>query len=402
VALDSGMTKQRAASLAKNLTVNFNRKGQAGMQVGAMYAFFNASMQGTARMGEVLFEGQGAGMRLSGLGKKIIYGGIALGAIQAMMLEAAGFDDDEPPQFVRERSLVIPYGALGGTKDYISIPMPLGWHVIPGIGRMATEFAMSGFKDPGKRAADFVALVADAFNPIGNSGLSLQTIAPTALDPLVALTENRDWTGKPIARESFDATTPGFALAKDTASTASKWLAETINTMSGGTKYTAGIISPTPDQLDYLWGQVTGGVGRELNKVEQTVKAGFTGEELPTHKVPLVGRFFGDAEGPTAQGTRFYESLRRINLHEAQIKGLVKDGLIEEAAQYRAENPEASLISVANMAERQVRRLRARKRELLANDAPREAIRQIEDQITQAMTRLNESVQRREQAAATL
>ena len=398
VALDQGMTKQRAASLAKNLTVNFNRKGQAGMQAGALYAFFNASMQGTARMGEVMFEGQGAGMKLSGLGRKILLGGMALGAIQAMLLEAAGFDDDEPPPFVRERSLVIPFGALTGGKEYVSIPMPLGWHVIPNLGRMATEFALGGFKDPGKRVTDLIALVADAFNPIGNSGLSLQTIAPTALDPLVALSENRDWTGKPIARESFDRTTPGSALAKDTASAPAKWISEAINLMSGGTKYTAGAFSPTPDQIDYLWGQVTGGVGRELSKVEQTATAEITGETLPTYKIPLVGRFVGDAEGPTSQGNRFYENLNQINLHEAQIKGLIKDGFVDEARAYRDKNPEASLIGVANMAERQVRKLRARKRELLANDAPRDSIRQLEEQITRAMTRLNESVERRELA----
>ncbi len=46
--------KQKAASLAKNLTVNFNRKGDVATQMGALYAFFNASMQGTARMIETL------------------------------------------------------------------------------------------------------------------------------------------------------------------------------------------------------------------------------------------------------------------------------------------------------------------------------------------------------------
>ena len=37
--------------------------------------------------------------------------------------------------------------------------------------------------------------------------------------PLVALAENRDWTGKPIARKTFNESLPGFKNAKDTAST---------------------------------------------------------------------------------------------------------------------------------------------------------------------------------------
>ena len=56
---------------------------------------------------------------------------------------------------------------------------------------------MSGFKKPGKRVVDMLDLFADTFNPIGNAGMSMQTLAPTALDPLIALTENRDFTGKP-------------------------------------------------------------------------------------------------------------------------------------------------------------------------------------------------------------
>ena len=109
-----------------------------------------------------------------------------LGAGQALMLAAAGFDDEDPPEFLRERSFIIPTGG----KSYVSIPMPLGLHVIPGIGRHATEFAMSGFKDPAKRTLSVIGMMADAFNPIGNAGLSMQTLAPTALDPLVALTSS--------------------------------------------------------------------------------------------------------------------------------------------------------------------------------------------------------------------
>ncbi len=128
VGLEQGMSKQQAASLAKNLTVNFNRKGQVGQQAGAIYAFFNASMQGSARIGQTLFDMDGSdvkSIRLSSTGKKIVYGGMLLGTMQALLLAAAGFDDEEPPDFVRERSLIIPTGG----KSYITIPMPLGLHV---------------------------------------------------------------------------------------------------------------------------------------------------------------------------------------------------------------------------------------------------------------------------------
>lgn len=398
-ALDKGMSREQAASLAKNLTVNFNRKGQAGMQAGAVYAFFNAAMQGTARIGQTLFDMDGGDLstlRLSKTGKAVVYGGVMLGVMQALALSAAGFDDDDPPEFVRERSLIIPTG----DKTYVSIPMPLGLHVIPGIGRHATEFALSGFDKPAKRAVSMVGMFADAFNPIGNAGLSMQTIAPTALDPLVALSENKDWTGKPIARVSSNKAMPGHTQWKDTATGFSKVVAEAINWISGGNEYVAGAFSPTPDQIDYLLAQVGGGVAREAAKVQQTISTAMSGETLPTHKIPLVGRFVGNAASQASQGSAFYANLNRLNELETEIKGLRKDGRFDEAAKLARENPQSMMIAMANRAERDVQRLRREKRELIANDASREQVRAKEDQITDVMTRLNEAVERRKAQAA--
>ena len=55
--------------------------------------------------------------------------------------------------------------------------------------------------------------MADTFNPIGNAGMSLQTIAPTVIDPLAALSENKDWTGKPIKRMTFNEKAAGYKNA---------------------------------------------------------------------------------------------------------------------------------------------------------------------------------------------
>lgn len=398
VGLEQGMSKQRAASLAKNLTVNFNRKGQAGQQAGALYAFFNAAMQGTASIGRVVLERVDGKTQLSGLGKKIIGGGLAIGVLQALMLAAAGLDDDDPPQFVREKNLVIPIGG----KKFLTIPMPQGFHVLVNLGRIPTEWAMGGFKNGAKHAIQAAGVFADAFNPVG-SGTLLQTVTPTALDPLAALAENKDFTGRPIAKKSFNDATPGFTLARDTASTPAKLIAEAMNYLSGGSKYRAGVLSPTPDQIDYLAGQVTGGVGRELSKGEQTIGAMFTGEDLPPHKVPLLGRFYGDANSTSAQASRFYENVQAMAKHEAEIKGLSKAAgqaktdaerraLAAERDAYVHDNPEAALFHSANGFERTVQRLRAEKRRLLADNAPRAQVKAIEDRITETMTAFNKQV----------
>lgn len=390
--LDKGLSKQEAASVAKNLTVNFNRKGQVGVQANALYAFFNAAVQGTARLLQTLGTVENGKFRLTKVGKTILGGGFLLGSLQALALAAAGFDDDEPPQFIRERNFIIPTG----DGKYLTFPMPLGYNVIPNTSRIITEFVLSGGKDPAKRVADITSAFLDMFNPIGNAGWSAQTIAPTIADPLVALTENKDWTGKPIAREDFSNLdpTPGYTRAKETASWFSKNLSEFMNLASGGTSYKPGVFSPTPDQIDYLIGVATGGVGRELLKLEQTVTGAVTGEEVPTYKIPLAGRFFGDTKAAASEANKFYTNLKELNQHKNEIEGRRKNK--EDVAGYIKENPEARLANAAGKIERNVQALRKKRRELVENDAPKEKVQQVEKQITAQMKRLNEMVSKLE------
>jgi hypothetical protein len=387
-AKDMGMSKQQAASIAKNLTVNFNRKGEMGRQIGALYAFFNASVQGTARLAETLFVNADGKIGLSKAGKSIVYGGLLLGAMQALLLAWAGFDDDEPPEFVRDRNIVIPIG----DGKYLTFPMPLGFNVIPALGRIFTEWALDDGRDPQRRALHGIEVFLDMFNPIGNAGLSMQTLAPTALDPVAALAENKDWTGRPIAREDFNSLnpTPGFTRAKDTATAFSKALSHGINELTGGTDYRPGALSPTPDQIDYLFGQIAGGVGREYQKLEQTASSAVTGENLPTFKVPLLGRFYGDATGQSSQGNQFYKNVRLLNEHQNQLKGMRKEGL--DLTEYRAKHPESSLIAQGNYAERAVQGLRKRRRELLKREAHPAEIERIDYRITEVMRKLNDNV----------
>jgi hypothetical protein len=379
-ALDRGIDKQEAASIAKNLTVNFNRKGQIAVQAGALYAFFNAAVQGTTRLAQTL---------RGPAGKKIIAGGFLLGTMQAALLAAAGFDDEEPPEFVRERNLILP---IGGDK-YLTFPMPLGYHVIPSTSRIITEWALSGFKNTSDRIASLTGMYLEAFNPIGNAGWSAQTLAPTFADPIVALTENRDWTGKPIARKDFSNLdpTPGYTRAKDTASEFSTQIAKFLNYASGGTEFKPGVLSPTPDQLDYVIGQVTGGIGREVLKAEQTVMKTATGEELPPYKIPVVGRFYGETKSSAAESGRFYKNLTRLNEHENEIKGRRESK--QPVAEYMQENPEARLAPLARKTYSDIQKLRKRKEQLLERDAPRESIKQVEEMITKRMQVFNARVE---------
>ena len=387
-ALDNGMSKDAAAVLAKELTVNFNRKGQIATQAGALWAFFNASVQGTTALARTL----------SGpAGKKIIAGGLMLGAIQAVLYSVAGFDEGEPPEFIREKSFVIP--TING--KYIAIPLPLGYNVIPNTARLITQdvirFVQGKKVKPVDTAFKVFESLLGAFNPIGNAGWSYQTFAPTLADPFVAIGENKDYTGKNIARKDFNALdpTPGFTRYKESSTAFSRGLAEFMNSMSGGTKDAPGKISPTPDQIDYFIGQIFGGVGREAMKIERTVRSQITGEELPLYSIPFAGRFVGDTKGSSAVSNAFYENLKEMNIHENTVKGMRKRK--ENVQEYYRENPEARMFEEAGRVEREVQVLRKRRRTLVEKEAPKESVKAIEERITAKMKLFNDKVKKREE-----
>ena len=391
VAVEQGLSEDKAASIAKNLTVNFNRKGSRTGLISALYAFFNAAIQGSARMVETL---------RGPMGKKIIFGGMFLGSMQAIALAMAGFDDDEPPEFVKDKNLIIPIPY--SDKKYLSIPMPLGFNMFPGFGRLAMETLLieTGMirsrKGPGDKVMSAVSLVFDAFNPLGGAGNPLLMAMPTILDPFAAIYSNRDAFGRPIYREDKgNAPTPGYERSRENSSLFSKKLAEAINwaTSPAGTQHTKGFFSPTADQIDYFIGQVTGGVGREIMKIGEFAKSkAVTQEEVPAYKLPIVGRFYGEAESPAATRSRFYENVKEMAKHEYEIKGLRKDKV--SPTEYVKANPEARLWQRANNVENQIVKLNKEKRTLIEKDAPREAVKRKEDEILRKMTEFNNQVRR--------
>jgi hypothetical protein len=376
--------KQRAASLAKNLTVNFNRKGDVATQMGALYAFFNASMQGSAKMIETL---------KGPMGKKIMAGGLLLGSMQALLLAAAGFDDEEPQEFIRSKNIIIPTGDGG----YFAFPMALGFHVIPNISRILTEWAMSGFKDTARRVTDLTGLFLNAFNPVGNAGWSAQTLAPTAADPIVAIFENKDWNNKPISKEDMFSLnpTPGYTRAREGANFLTTALAEFLNAASGGDKDRQGVISPTPEQIEYLIGQATGGVGREFVKLTTTIDKTITGEDLPPYKIPLYGRFVGETKSAAAESNKFYKNMKELNELNNVVTG--RRGRKEPLGDFMRENPEARLLPLANKTFKDVQELRKRRAALLERGAPKESIQAVEKLITRRMQVLNDRVRAMEQ-----
>lgn len=393
-ALDEGMSEERAASLAKNLTVNFNRKGQAGTWIGALFAFFNASVQGTARMAKLLVDRTPDGRyKLSKHGKRIIAGGMAIGVAQAVALAMAGFGEDDPPEFLKNKNIIIP--SLTGSGNYLIIPMPLGLNVFPNVGRTLTEFTMSSRKDVGKLMGKLFVIVLDSFNPLGSSGLA-QTIAPTIIDPFVALSENKDAFGRPISRESRATNpTPGYERNRESATAVSKGLSYALNYLTGGGAYGIGAVSPTADQIDYLAGQYAGGVGREVMKAARFVGSIGSKDEIPPYKVPILGKLYGETTTPSAVTDKFYKNVIMLAEHEGTIKRMRTDKASTQ--DYKNEYPETRLINRANRLENQISQLNRTIKEIgekPETEFTKDRIKRLKDQKTRMMTKFNEDVKK--------
>jgi hypothetical protein len=271
---------------------------------------------------------------------------------QALALAMAGFDEDEPPEFLKNKNLIIP--VPGG--NYLIIPMPLGLNVFPNVGRTMTEFAMSSRKDAGKLMGQLFGIVTDSFNPFGSSGL-VQTITPTIIDPFIAaFGENKDAFGRPISKEArATSPTPGYERSRESSSAFSQGMSYAINYMSGGGAYGIGLASPTADQIDYLIAQYTGGVGREVSKAARFLGSLGSEDEIPPYKVPILGKLYGETTTPSAVTDKFYKNVTKLAEHEGTIKRMREDKVSPQ--EYKQDHPETRLINRANRLENQISQL---------------------------------------------
>ena len=398
VALDSGLSRAESARLARELTVDFNRKGSHGTTMGMLYAFFNASVQGTARTVKAI---QGPA------GKSIILGGLALGTMQALMLAAAGYDDDEIPEWVKARGFIIPLGKdEQGQKKHAIIPLPLGLHVLPNTGRVMAELALYGKRDMGEKVINAIGEIAGAFNPFGGGNVltddgRLRTIAPTVLDPLVDLATNTNFSGRKIEKDYRETDNrPGFQRAREgTIRTASGQayisVSKAMNWMTGGTDYQKGLASPSPEQIRYVAQVVGGGLLREAEKIVNLSMPVESQRDVKVTGIPLAGRFYGVADDEQTQSSRYYKNAKEIDKIESSM-GAAKKAGDRQAMDDIAKDPRAGLIHYNNTVGSRLAKLNKLAVQTV-NDRARTL--EIDKDRTELMRALNDEVIRLEEKA---
>lgn len=302
-AKSAGMTKEQAASLAKNLTVNFNKKGEWGSAMNSLYLFANAGVQGTARMFKALKHKRTR--RIVGSIAAFSYG------VSYMNEQVNKEAYDKIDDYEKNTNLIfmLPVGAAAPDIDagigsvetipntnekYIKIKLPYGYNIFKVMGDTAYDMSM-GKERVGDALKRLVFAMDESFNPL-SSGSAAQLVSPTATDPLVQMYENKNFFGGKIKpdQEPYGSEKKQSDLYFSSVRQPTKVFTDWINNVSGGNEVEAGVLDFSPENVDHLIDFLGGGVAKFFaNTIDSGVSLA-KGDVPEPENTPFLRKFIGD------------------------------------------------------------------------------------------------------------
>jgi len=391
-----GVSQDKAAFVARELTVNFNRKGEWGPYINAFYLFFNASMQGAAQLA----------VRLK-RSKRLRY--VAAGIVGAALVQdiinriIAGDDDDDKNRYDKiPDDIKAHYSIIMMPKwfedqygiPYYKWPLPLGWNMFHVIGTQ-TGHVLAGARSPLEAGSNMVGAIGDAFNPLGSGGF-VNWLAPTLMDPAIDLYANTDFWGDDIVPKTYDDTKPLAERYNQNVTPGAKMLTDTLSKATGGSPERPGSIDVSPEQVEYLWDFATGGVGRLLSRAWSTGDAIAGGDAWDAMKTPFVRVFVGQ-DSKYIDRDEYYQIKNAVEITQKELKGRTEDGDAAAVERVRRDHaPEVQMIKFVDKIEKRLAKLRKDARKITANDAmPDDAKKTALDGINAERDRLQQIVRKR-------
>lgn len=280
---EMGRTIDRSIYDAKEISVNFNKKGSSAKFMGATgqtklgnasafmsglgrsgFVFWNAAIQGTANFGR-------QAKRHPAKALTSVAAMFLLGAIVASL----GYGDDDEddknsywnlPEYVRRSNLLFRAG-----DQWISIPLPVEYRAVYGLGELMTS-TLSGkehFTDgelAGKIAGQVSQLLPLDFM---EGGGGFKAFIPSSIKPFAeAYGYKKSWTGLPLYKDTpYNKDMPEWTKAYKSANKYLVDLSETLNEMSGGDQYTKGAVDFNPAQVEYVLNGYFGGIANTINRM---------------------------------------------------------------------------------------------------------------------------------------
>lgn len=216
-----GRSIDEAVNDAKDVTLNFNRKGtgEYGWQmIRNLYLFINPAVQSLQTLGALVKHHP---FKFTAVTASWLASGVLVPIVNAALMSLLGGDDDKDKywQFTkwdRRNNLImwVPF-----THEYIKIPLAQEFRAFYGIGDMIASKMMGGElaeESWSQYAEDLLGQVVDMLplDPTGYDGNIVVSLMPNAIRPVFELAFNVDFTGKPLFKETeYNKYDPNFTKA---------------------------------------------------------------------------------------------------------------------------------------------------------------------------------------------
>ena len=216
-----GRSIDEAVNDAKDVTLNFNRKGtgEYGWQmIRNLYLFINPAVQSLQTLGALAKHHP---FKFTAVTASWLASGVLVPVVNAALMSLLGGDDDKDKywQFTkwdRRNNLImwVPF-----THEYVKIPLAQEFRAFYGVGDMIASKMMGGELAEEswiQYAEDLLGQVVDMLplDPTGYDGNIAVSLMPNAIRPVFELAFNVDFTGKPLFKEAeYNKYDPNFTKA---------------------------------------------------------------------------------------------------------------------------------------------------------------------------------------------
>lgn len=345
---EMGRSIARSISDAKEISVNFNKKGSGAKTAGqwekgnrlnalqawtsqtarGLYIFWNAGVQGLTNFARLAKRNPG---KFAGLASSYFVLGTMMPIINAAIASAMGGDGDEDdyynlPEYVRRNNICI---YVGG--EWITMPLPIELRAIYGLGELASGLLSGKENMTGGKLTKKIAEQVSQIMPIdmmeGGGGFS--AFVPSYVKPAYEVWTNKDWTGIPIYRKNdFNKNMPEWTKAYSSTSPELVKLSEIINEWTGGTKYKTGMIDFNPAIVEHLFESYLGGVGTTINQLKKTLMMPFNEDLQELRNAPVISRFMRSADSRSVQkriDEEYFNNRNRFELIQQEVNGYKKE-----------------------------------------------------------------------------
>ena len=296
---NAGRTIDRSIWDAKEISVNFNKKGAGDKFLGAEgqtmlgnvaagvsgagragYIFWNAALQGT--FGNFLKYA----MRHPGKMGTVVASWYGLAMLVTALASAGGDDNDDSyydiPEHTRRQNLIV----KGPGNAWIKIPLPIEYRAVYAMGELTGS---SLFHNEKLEVSDVLAQMSQLLPVDMMEGT--KALWPSSVKPMVEVSNNESWYGSPIWKDTpYNKYMPNWTKAYKSANKDLVNLSETLNEVSGGSKYRKGTIDLNPAAIEYLLKQYTGGFFTVTNQIRNLINVGTGEKDFDWRYVPLANR----------------------------------------------------------------------------------------------------------------